>query len=584
MFELPLDLLADRRHEALAAALVARLDGGPQQARVDSASGDVLATDALGHSTRFGFGPHGFIDRVVSPLGRTWHLTNDAEGRLHALTDPAGQRLTLNYDDAGRPVRLTRDGSSFHIAYDAAGDPIAVTFPDGERVQLAYAQPGRLARKTDRLGHHLDFRYDSRGRLLAFTDAQGRATRFRYGGWDRPDATELPDGRVEHYAYDAAGRTHRIVLAGAQGATQSDVRLDYAGDSTQPGGIRYDDGESLAFAYDAQGRLLEARQQHGEQRSMARYRYDEQGQLTKETLDDAQVAYHYDRVGRLAAMDYPDGNRVRFGYDADGRLTRVVDWNGGEQHLAHAPGGITRHLPSGVATLNRHDRRGRTVSIEVRPPNGAAETCCHYAYDAQDRLLAAHDTATGTRGFGYDAEGRLSEVAGPDGTTTYAYDPAGNRIAANGARVVYDTADQRLDHRYDALGDTIARTTSSGEWTPRYNRRHLLVAAEHPDGRYLTYAYDAFGRRLLKRDGVYDLLTDTQCVTRETRYLWAGEQLIGERIHDAEGRLARSQDFLYWPGTHTPLATRIDGIVYHYHCDPLGTPQRLMMWLEKESL
>src|SRR4030095_5592806 len=61
---------------------------------------------------------------------------------------------------------------------------------------------------------------------------------------------------------------------------------------------------------------------------------------------------------------------------------------------------------------------------------------------------------------------------------------------------------------------------------------------------------------------------------RLTRYLWAGETLIREETWIGR-KIAHSCDYLYYPGTHTPLAIRIDGVVFACHNDHLGTPLRL---------
>ena len=91
----------------------------------------------------------------------------------------------------------------------------------------------------------------------------------------------------------------------------------------------------------------------------------------------------------------------------------------------------------------------------------------------------------------------------------------------------------------------------------------MLIRAESARGVVVTFSYDAFGRRIWKR-----------CGDKEVRYVWMGETLLEEVVFQAGVQVSR-QDYLYKPGTYTPLATQINEQVYCYHPDHLGTPRRL---------
>ena len=122
---------------------------------------------------------------------------------------------------------------------------------------------------------------------------------------------------------------------------------------------------------------------------------------------------------------------------------------------------------------------------------------------------------------------------------------------------------------YDAQGNLTTLRARDRARTLAWNRRGLLVSAVSADGTQVTFGYDAFGRRIRKRTIGTGNPTPT-----ETRYWWAGEQLIAEAQWEGQ-RLIRRQEYGYLPGTTIPFATRIDGQVYYYHCDHLGTPRHL---------
>lgn len=568
MFEIPPQQFHQLRKNALAKALVASFADTPQQAAIDPRSGDVIATDPHGHSLRFGFDEQGFVGSVTSPLGRVWRFDNGPQGRLQALTSPAGLNIRLDYDISGRPAALARDGRAHvGLGYDEIGNLSRIDHPDGSATALAYHAPGQLAEKTGRLGHKEHYRYNETGQLVAITNANGQTTEFEYGGWDRPDRAIFPDGREENYAYDEQGRVRQIVVKNGYAAI-----LDYEGDSLYPACIAYDDGEILEFVRDSQGRVLEAKNAE----ATAKYQYDDQGRVVREEVNGAVVQYQYDEVGSLVKLAYPGGDSVRFGYDADLRLDQVKDWNGGVCYWGYGEDDRTQAIayPSGLQANFWQTPAGRIEAIDLLNRAGDHLFGSRYDYDEEDRLQQSEDTRSGVRRYQYDAESRLLAVEADEAGLSehFAYDPNGNRTECNGETAEFDAADRLLQQgriycEYDAQGRLVLQQSPGGEWRYQWNSRGQLIRAESSGGRVVTFGYDAFGRRLWKRSRHRGQET-------ETRFYWAGEHLIGEETWSG-GQAVRRQDYLYQPGSYTPLATRIDGKVYHYHCDPLGTPRRL---------
>jgi len=141
--------------------------------------------------------------------------------------------------------------------------------------------------------------------------------------------------------------------------------------------------------------------------------------------------------------------------------------------------------------------------------------------------------------------------------------------------------------RYDYRGRLVELVQHDRHWHYDFNAQGRLVRAESARGTVVTFAYDALGRRIWKR-----------CGQRAVRYLWLGEKLLSEMTYEHDN-LITQQDYLYitprdfnlqallspqatqTPKRHfsihayVPLATRINGQVYYYHTDHLGTPRRL---------
>jgi RHS repeat-associated protein len=134
--------------------------------------------------------------------------------------------------------------------------------------------------------------------------------------------------------------------------------------------------------------------------------------------------------------------------------------------------------------------------------------------------------------------------------------PRPNRKSGN--QIVSNTTQS---YRYDDRGNLISISRPSGDQSFQYNGANQLVCSDFDTGP-ATYEYDAFGRRTRKTRG-----------SVQTRYVWAGEQLISEITEGPNG--VTTSEYLYIPATYTLLAVRTDGRVYCYHNDHLGTPRRL---------
>jgi len=254
MFRIEADQFAALRKHKLAEALAASFTGNPWRGAVDPASGEVLATDRLGHASRYGFDAQGYIGSITSPLGRTWQLHNGPKGRLDGLTNPAGLTIGFDYDaNYGRLTGIRRgEQAPLRIGYDERGKPAELAYPDGSRTRFDFAAD-RLTARTDRLGQCERYDYDAAGRVTAITNGNGQTTTFDYGEWDRPARACFPDGRIETYRYDPQGRL--IALADAAGPIAD---LTYDGDSTRLARIVYGDGEELRYRYDEAGHVLAA--------------------------------------------------------------------------------------------------------------------------------------------------------------------------------------------------------------------------------------------------------------------------------------------------------------------------------------
>lgn len=501
--------------------------------------------------------------------------------------------------------------------YDAQGNPIAVTLAPSVAgysftTSTNYDALNRAKTITDAASGNTQLSYDGRDRVTAVTDPKTLTTQYNRDGLGQTTQLVSPDTGTSGMTYDAAGnlltRTDsRGVLA--QHSYDSLDRLtstvlSQSGQANQTYGWTYDqtggmftngigrltsitfpEGSS-SYAYDAQGRVTQARQI-----------------LNPNASANPQVvvhytAYAYDGAGNLTGLTYPSGRVLNITY-ANG-LPTGMSLAGSTliSNLQFAPFGgpqswnwATDNGVNGgsVPHARVYDTSGRLV----RYPLG--EHLRDVSYDAANRIsgythyVAASGATTGSTApaqnqqFAYDALSRLTQATTSQATWTYTYDANGNRTSVainNGTANAYtvDPASNRLTNlatpaitlTHDAMGNIV----SDGTYTMGYDLRGRLTTASQ-GGNVTTYAYDNGGQRVrkFKNSGTSSTVIFV--------YDQAG-QLLGE--YDSAGVAIREYVWLgnmpvamFTPdpaqGANANMAAPL---VYYIHADHLNTPRVLV--------
>ncbi|RKS28818.1 YD repeat-containing protein, partial [Pseudomonas sp. WPR_5_2] len=499
---------------------------------------------------------------IVALAGETPRFQHFIDGRLTAISDAYGNRLTVQRDLAQRIQRLDNGaGRCLRLRYDRQ-HLIAV---DYQCFDLADEQPP--AWRTEQT--LVSYRYDGRGRLIEATNAVGESERYDYDEQHVLLQRQLAGGASFYWEWERAGKAARCIRHWASFA-QMDTR--YAWDAA--GGVRltHADGSQESYVHDDQARLVRRVEADGGELLKA---YDAQGRLIAE--QDALGAvtnYRYDEVGRLVALippeDEPTSYEYRNGF-LHARYRGQAKWT----YQRNAQGDLTWLIdPDGQSTYHEYDAQGRLRLIrypdhsvqrfawnglgqlleETRPDGGRRQ----YAYDARGRRTTVEDEFGGITRYQWDAVGRLLQVTLPSGARrTFSYNAYGRITAERDEleRVTrYEYADDlhlvsrrinpdgsTLQYRYDhaQLLLTAIENESGDSYRLDYTPGGLIRQETGFDGRRTAYAYDLKGQLLEKTEFGDD-----------------GSQLVTAYQRDSAGRLL--------------LKTLPDGIKIEYRYDRLG--------------
>ncbi len=255
-------------------------------------------------------------------------------------------------------------------------------------------------------------------------------------------------------------------------------------------------------------RLLHA---DGTDTELMRYGYDAAGDLT-EVINSSgtPLRFGYDTQGRLASWTDRNGTTFTYTYDERGRCVQTDGSDGfmSGRMVYDEPSRTTHYTNSlGHTTTYRYNSAYKLIS-ETNPLGHTT----HKEWDADEHLLLAETNALGhTTRYTYDANGDLTVIQLPDGRQARAtynalrlpveviepggavwrhtYDDRGNRLSTT------DPTGAETHYAYDELGHLTAVTDALGH-TQRItcDAAGLPLSITDPLGNTTTITRDAFGR------------------------------------------------------------------------------------------
>ncbi|WP_058622536.1 DUF6531 domain-containing protein [Microbacterium testaceum] len=436
----------------------------------------VSATDATGGTTTYTYDREDGLTGMTDAAERQTSFVLDALSRVSAMTDPAGQTWKRSYDATGTPTAQTDPrGAVTTRELDALGRTTAVVGPTGIAQHTEYDAVGRVTSETDAAGNATAYAYDDLDRVTAVTDPAGSRTEYRYDVDGQLVGVVDRLGHPTLYERDAAGQ----VTAVTDPAGTTAYGYDAAGNVTS---VTDATGRTTTYAYDDADQLIEARDAAGHRTT---YAYDALGDVTAATDPNGHTTRAtWDAAGRRTSATDALGATTTFTYDAAGQLTAATDALGHRTVYAYEEHGQLASVtdPLGATTRYTYDELGLLAS--VTDARGKVTT---YESDAAGQPAQTTD-ATGTRTrYEYDDRGLLSRVVTPSGAAiAYAYDERGDRVQQSSASGV-------VRFEYDAEQHMIAAINTSGTTGWTYTPSGQLASQIDPQGRELTYAYDAAG-------------------------------------------------------------------------------------------
>ncbi|ACM19395.1 RHS repeat protein [Geotalea daltonii FRC-32] len=293
------------------------------------------------------------------------------------------------------------------------------------------------------------FTYDANGNMLTKTEALIGTTRYdNYDALGNPGTITDPNGNATTYTYDTAGRALFVKAPGDINPTEYTYTTGGCGSC---GGST----NRIASIIQPEGNRID-------------YTYDTNGKLTK--IADSQnnsINYSYDSEGNKLKEEIKDPSgilqkTISYQYDVINRLKQIKNPDATYTEFGYdALGNRTSSKdPKQNLTTSQYDALSR-LTATIQPGN----VTTGFTYDTNNNLTTVTDANSNSTTYKYDDLGRVYQTISPDtNTTTYSYDPAGN-----------------LKTKTDAKGIIIAYT---------YDDANRLTRTSFPTDPAITYSYD----------------------------------------------------------------------------------------------
>jgi RHS repeat-associated protein len=594
----------------------------------DAVGNVTQVTQPDGVFSTYGYDPAHRLTSVGDALGNHVDFTLDAAGNRKAeQTYPAGSNtptrsLSRQFNMLGELVKsLDAYGNTTIYGYDADGNRTDTTNALGVTTHQNYDALSRLAQTVQNyLGTNpatanttTSYAYDSHDNVSQVTDPDGLATNYYHDGLNDLGQLLSPDTGTTHYTHDAAG--NRITKADARGITSTYAydatnRLTSISYPTASEDVHYDYDESNATTGCASSYPVGHLTQMTDVSGTTTYCYDAHGNVIRKrhgtTTSSPTTTYAYNTADRLMAVGYPDGARVAYTRDADGRVASVA---------ATSVAGVTTHvvtamayLPFGPAssyTFSNGQILTKTYDQDYRSTGVASNALyLQYTLDAIGNPVALNTAAGQTspvESYLYDPLNRLQQVSEADVPwQSYTYDKTGDRLTKATADVGTDgyqyqngthhltsiTGANPSARAMDANGNTTGLQADGWTYGLGYDDSNRLVVAQQNGSTVMEYIINGQGERVKKTtpfvkppicvdpprpirgitstcppvtpppsfdDFSYDqagrlLSENTGSTTRD--YVWAGNTLVA--VLDNPADLNNAVHYVYTDGLGTP--------------------------------
>jgi RHS repeat-associated protein len=526
-------------------------------------------TDALGTTTNV-YDNLSRLRQVRDAAGLQSALSYDLGDRVTSSIDANGVTTTMTYDRLGRTLTRQPSGGGTESWGYTANVSSATSYTN---------QVGNITRDTyDPVGRKIEeiivgvitntFVYDPVGNLTDLYDGRTNRTQWRYDLYGRVVGKRYAGMAFDQltYGYGVLSRLlTRTNWLTASTSERTAYTYDVNGNLTF---IDYPSGTTdITFTYDPLNRATNMVDAVG----TTRWAYanallvSEDGPWANDTVS---YGYNAARLRSSLTHQQPAGTWSQtYGYDAARRLSSVVSPAGTFGYQYPLAGSLVGRisLPGGAYITNQFDTLARIANTELRSSTNVALNRHGYLYDGAHRRTWISRTNSSNPSW--------------NGWMTNTYDAAGELLTGlmrNGAGAAI--TGEQFTYGYDAGWNLTNRSTGSGSTAFPVNALNQITTSSGS-----SFTYDTKGNLTSRQPGggsvyavsyTYDAENQLRDVASDTSVTAIGSRFRTEFVYDGKMRLRIRREYTWGQGWNLNTETRYlyDGMQIIGERTSAGTP------------
>jgi len=467
-------------------------------------------TDRFGNTITIERNGNHDLRKVTSPNERWIEFTYDTSRRITDAVDSAGRVLKYEYNVNGRLIKVTMPDSTFEAyTYTASAKSNMATVRDQRGHMMVtniygtytcYGTDGKISSNCDDGPVTKQTYVDGKTNFFRYITSSTRATGLLVGNPLSLNgepvnggvaATEVTDERgiVKRFEFDVNGLPTNVIEAFGL-PEQRTTTIERNASSlvlSRTDGL----GRKTKYDYDQMGNVLSKTYLAGTVKEVKVTMTYTPGNLLETVTDPLlrKKTMTYDLQGQLVDVKDANGNHVQFGYDGQGRRTRITNGEDKSWMLNYVGADLVSMVDPLNNTATRFaDSAGRTQAITDPLGNES-----QIFYDEASRVSQSTDPLGSSTSMLYDENGNLTQVTdAKNNIHGFGFD---DRDYANKYVDPLTKAENKL---YDGNHNLTQRTDRKGQITTyTYDNLNRLKQIRYQDGSTVSFTLDA-GNRLKK--------------------------------------------------------------------------------------
>lgn len=512
---------------------------------------DVLThTNGRGFNTSYNYNATGNLTSITDALGNQTSIISNPDGTTQKITNPEGIYTDFSYNNYGNVTATSLMGTlTNQVAYDNASRATSTTNPNNVVTTMEYELNDMIKKVTvdpSGLNNIVIYQYDENDNLKKIINPMNGETVLDYNNQDQLQQYTFA-GNNKQYTYNNDGTLKTFKdqnnitftnVYNADGTLQTDGYASYTYNTDKTINTITRNGKTLTFGYDALKRVNQVKYNDAivnNNTNGVRYTYDANDNITSiEYPNGFKVGYEYDALDRLIRV-YNFANNSNFAtytYYNDGRLNQQTNGNGTKTIYSYDSYGRVNGISNQKSddtiiytqtyTMDNIGNHTAETTNEPYAPSVAPimNFTTQYTHDLGNKMLTRN-----IENYNFDNNGNQ---LGSNGTNnpTYTYDIKDNLLTSNfpALNCEYDALENRRKRNntlflLDIVGgnNVLMETDLSGNITSYYIHGLGLIAKLDPTQNNPSYYHYDY------RGSTTAITNTTQTVTHSYKYGSFGE-------------------------------------------------------------